>query len=108
VSLVLAGELDVQGLAQQHPGNAAQADEHKGLLQLWLGLEHEFVATLGRLGVLEQHHVDEHDQDRGSATWCLRLEASPGVVAEPLEEPVDQKHSLVQKSKKIFTDKLTS
>lgn len=87
MSFVLACEFDVEGLAQQHPGNAAQADQDKDLLYIGLGLEHELIASRGGRSVLEQHHVDEHDQHGRSAARGLGLDASLGIVAEPLEEP---------------------
>lgn len=84
--LVLACEFNVQGLAQQHPGNTDQGNEYKYSFNAGLAFEHVFVATVQWFGVLEQHHVDEHNQNGRSTAGCIGLEVGFGSVLNPLEE----------------------
>lgn len=84
--LILAGEFDVQRFAQQHPGNAKQSNEYENSFQRGLTIEHVFIAAIQRWSVLEQHHINEHNQDGGGTTGSVRLEVSLCCVSHPFEE----------------------
>lgn len=86
MSLIFAGEFNVQWFAQQHPGNANQGNEHKHPLHRGLGIEHVFLAAIQGFGVFEQHHVDEHNQYGWGATRCGGLQITLGRVCYPFEE----------------------
>lgn len=72
-ALLLAGHEQVQRLAEQHHGYAAQRGQHEHALHGGLRLVHVLLAALRRRRAREQHHVDEQDQDRGRAARLASL-----------------------------------
>lgn len=64
---------DIQWLAQKHPRNANQSNNNEYLLNYLLSVEHELLATVKWRRVFEQHHIDEHVQNRWSTTGRIAL-----------------------------------
>lgn len=60
--LLLAGHEQVERLAEQHDGYAAERGQHEHPLHGGLRLVHVLLAALRRRRAREQHHVDEQDQ----------------------------------------------
>jgi hypothetical protein len=69
---LLTSSEQVEGLAEQHDGDATQADEHEYALHGALPVEHELLAAGLRLSAREQHHVDEQDKHGRGAALTIR------------------------------------
>lgn len=103
--LIFTRKLDVQWFAQQHPWYAEQCNEHKYPLDRRLTIEHVLLATGQWWGVFEQHHVDEHNQYRGSTAWRIRLEIGCGRIGDPFEEHHEHHVSEQQQQKQNLWEK---
>lgn len=87
---------DVNGFSEQHPWNAQDRNENEVKLNLTLTFVHVFAASVERLILTEQHHVNEEDQHRRCTSrreWWLGFRQESDPLPEHHEDHVsEQQH----------------
>lgn len=83
--MLFLGTHDHDGLGKQHDRHTEQSDDDEQLLQSTLARKHVVVAHLWVLARLEQHHVDESDQNGWRAVGTA-LDIVSRTVVDPLDE----------------------